>query len=108
MLQIDYIKMSGAGNSFTIVDARDEKYEFSKKQIKDISQEEQTKCDQFIIIRSSFKANCAIEIFNNDGSRVLACGNAVRCGAYVILFVDRVRCVYRTVDRWVGRCVSRW
>ncbi|MFT5795661.1 MAG: diaminopimelate epimerase [Ulvibacter sp.] len=85
MLQIDYIKMSGAGNSFTIVDARDEKYEFSRKQIREISQEEKTKCDQFIVIRSSFKANCAIEIFNNDGSRVGACGNASRCIAYLMI-----------------------
>jgi diaminopimelate epimerase len=85
MSEIDYIKMSGAGNLFTIVDDRDNKYQFSKKQIQNISSRIETKCDQFIVIKQSVKAYCAIEIFNNDGSRVGACGNASRCIAFLMM-----------------------
>jgi len=85
MLKIDYIRMSGAGNIFTIVDYRKNKDEFSKKQIKEISNTQKTKCDQFIVIRPSIKADCAIDIFNKDGSRVGACGNASRCVAHLII-----------------------
>ncbi|MDA7705650.1 diaminopimelate epimerase [Rickettsiales bacterium] len=85
MPNIEYIKMSGAGNIFTIIDSRRKKYEFSKKQIKNISSQEQTKCDQFIVLKPSIKADLAIEIFNNDGSRVGACGNASRCVAFLAM-----------------------
>ena len=60
MSQIDYIRMSGAGNIFTIIDVRKEKYEFFKKQIKEIANQDQTKCDQLILIHPSLRADCMI------------------------------------------------
>jgi len=85
MSQIDYIRMSGAGNIFTIIDVRKEKYEFFKKQIKEIANQDQTKCYQLILIHPSLRADCMIEIFNNDASKVGACGNASRCIAYLMM-----------------------
>lgn len=85
MSKIEYIRMSGAGNVFTIIDTRFHNYEFSKKQVHVICNKEETKCDQFIVIDNSQKADIAMTIFNNDGSRVGMCGNASRCVASLIM-----------------------
>ena len=89
MTEIFFRKMSGAGNDFIVIDAREKSKNFdiklSKAQIKHLCDREIVGCDQLIIIRDSKKSDCFMEIFNSDGGVVEACGNATRCVAAIIL-----------------------
>ena len=73
--------MNGAGNDFVIIDCRKENFEFSPSQIAKISDRQNIGCDQFILIKNSSKADCFMDIYNSDGSKSGACGNATRCVA---------------------------
>lgn len=87
----NFLKMHGTGNDFVIFDQRSTKeYNFSPKQIKSIANRRTgIGCDQIIVIRKSSKADCKVLIFNQDGSRSGACGNASRCIAKII---NKPRC----------------
>lgn len=76
--------MSGAGNDFTIFDARKTAILLTSEQIKKISDRKNIGCDQLIIIKNSHKADCLMEVYNSDGSMSGACGNATRCVASLI------------------------
>jgi diaminopimelate epimerase len=77
--KISLIKMSGAGNSFAIFDAREAAISLTLAQIQKISQE--FFCDQIILLHQSTDCDVEMEIFNRDGSVSGACGNATRCVA---------------------------
>ncbi len=83
-LNLDFIKMNGAGNDFVIFDARKKEIALTSNQIKIISNRKNIGCDQLIIIKSSTKADCLMEIYNSDGSLSGACGNATRCVAAIL------------------------
>lgn len=75
--------MQSLGNDFIIIDSRDLAEPI---QIEDIIPQLCDRnlgigCDQLIIIRLSDRADCRMEIFNADGSKSNACGNATRCVA---------------------------
>lgn len=80
--------MSGAGNDFIIIDAMSGSKNFNVKikphQIRKLCDRKVVGCDQFIVIRDSDEADCHMEIFNADGSKSDACGNATRCIAAII------------------------
>lgn len=91
---LNFFKMSALGNDFVIFDFRKSDFNFTTKQIKKISDRKNIGCDQLIIIRSpknpiffnpktqeNHKINLEMEIYNCDGSRTPACGNATRCVA---------------------------
>lgn len=83
---LQFLKMDGIGNDFVIFDFRNNNCQrLSSVQIKKICDRRNIGCDQLVIIKNSDIANCAIDIYNADGSKVLACGNATRCVAYLIL-----------------------
>ncbi len=46
-------------------------------------------CDQIIILSSSDTADVYMNIFNSDGSRAGACGNATRCVGKLILMANK-------------------
>lgn len=85
LTKINFIKMSGAGNDFVIIDARKENYQFNPQQIAKLSQRNNIGCDQFIVMRNSKNADIFMDIFNSDGSSSGACGNATRCVALLIM-----------------------
>lgn len=85
MTNIKFTKMSGAGNDFVIVDSRTSNYQFSKQKISKISNRDNIGCDQFILIKNSTQADVFMEIYNLDGSKSGACGNATRCVADIIM-----------------------
>lgn len=81
-MNLDFIKMNGAGNDFIIFDARKQAVNLSEPQIRELSARSNpiTKgCDQLLILRKSGKADVFMQIYNADGSEVDACGNATRC-----------------------------
>ncbi|MDX2082414.1 MAG: diaminopimelate epimerase [Rickettsiales bacterium] len=84
-MKIPYLKMSGAGNDFVIFDARKKPIILTNEQIKKICDRKIIGCDQLIILKSSTAANCLMEIFNSDGSKASACGNATRCVASILM-----------------------
>ncbi len=85
--------MSGAGNDFVIIDSRVNNYQFTPKQIAIISNRNNIGCDQFIVLKNSSTADLLMEIYNSDGSKSGACGNATRCVAAILMqekLVDKV------------------
>ncbi len=85
--------MSGAGNDFVIIDARTDPYQLTAQQIAKISNRKNIGCDQLIVLRNSPSADLLMEIYNSDGSKSGACGNATRCVAAILLqekLVDKV------------------
>ena len=68
--------MSGAGNDFMVVDARDKEYDFEKMAIELCKI---TKADGFMAVDYSDKADFRLHFYNSDGTRGEMCGNGARC-----------------------------
>lgn len=85
--QVQFLKMNGAGNDFIIIDARKNENELNLScvEIAKMSDRKNIGCDQFIIIKNSNEADCFMEIYNSDGSKSKACGNATRCVASILI-----------------------
>ena len=81
-MQINFIKMNGAGNDFVVIDARKNDISLSAEQVRALSARDNvaTKgCDQLLVLEPSTKADVFMRIYNADGGQVDACGNATRC-----------------------------
>lgn len=73
-------KMHGLGNDFIIVDERTLDKPLNRDRISAMSNRYTgIGCDQFIILNDSSIADIQMQIYNNDGSKAAACGNASRC-----------------------------
>lgn len=92
---LSFYKMSALGNDFVIFDFRKDYYKIPPRQIQVIADRKNIGCDQLIVIKSLDSSHSndlplfhldseliyEIEIYNRDGSRSGACGNATRCVA---------------------------
>ena len=79
------VKMNGLGNDFLIV--LDEAGTFSPTSdlVRSLAEREGGEgCDQFICLSAAQGADAAMRIWNADGSKALACGNATRCVGWLI------------------------
>lgn len=79
--------MDGLGNDFVIIDTRNVNLRLNANQILRLASRENQitqGCDQVIVLSKSPNADIAMNIYNSDGSRVDACGNASRCVAKII------------------------
>ena len=84
---LPFRKMHGLGNDFVVLDARARPLALSEAQVRRISDRHTgVGCDQFIIIRPAKDpaADAFMEIRNQDGAEVEACGNATRCIAKLL------------------------
>ena len=84
---LPFRKMHGLGNDFVVLDARAHALDLSEAQVRRISDRHTgVGCDQFIIIRPAKnpQADAFMEIRNQDGGEVEACGNATRCIAKLL------------------------
>ena len=73
-------KMHGLGNDFVIIDARDVPFEITPPLAKAIADRRTgIGCDQLIVLEPSERADLRMNIWNQDGGEVEACGNATRC-----------------------------
>lgn len=80
MTQIRFHKMHGLGNDFVIFDARTHDLALTGDQARALADRHRgIGCDQLVVMRPSTNADFAMQIFNQDGSEVSACGNATRC-----------------------------
>jgi diaminopimelate epimerase len=93
--------MNGLGNDFVIFDGRLSGFSPSEKFLRAIGNRKRgIGCDQIIVMRKakSAEADIHMEIFNMDGSRTRACGNATRCIASLMFEeLERKNCVIETV-----------
>ncbi|MDH3988508.1 MAG: diaminopimelate epimerase [Gammaproteobacteria bacterium] len=83
-----FIKMHGLLNHFVIVDARNDAYSPSEKEIVRICDVRTgVGGDQLIVLEPPRKSEAAafMRILNVDGREVEACGNATRCVAWLLL-----------------------
>lgn len=81
-----FLKMHGLGNDFAIFDARESSFEMSEDRARMLANRRRgIGCDQLIILRNSDVCDVFMEIWNADGSRIGACGNATRCVGCLIL-----------------------
>jgi diaminopimelate epimerase len=73
-------KMHGLGNDFVILDGRAEAVAMTAAMARAIADRRTgVGCDQLIVLAPSAVAAVRMEIWNADGSRAEACGNASRC-----------------------------
>ena len=84
MAQINAYRMDGLGNNFIIIDRRFDNFELDKNKITNLSNKKAIPFDQLITIEKNNGKEYPIKIFNSDGIEVSACGNGVRCIAYLI------------------------
>jgi len=83
--EISFVKMNGAGNDFVIIDARKKDIEMSKSDCRNICDRKAgIGCDQLVIIENSNDFDCLMTIYNQDGTKSDACGNATRCVAAIL------------------------
>ena len=68
--------MSGAGNDFMVIDARDGEYDFEKLAVELCKL---TGADGFMAVDNSDVADFRLHFYNSDGSRGEMCGNGARC-----------------------------
>ena len=84
MVKIIFDKMHGCGNDFVIIDQRTSYTNIEPRHIKKLANRRTgIGFDQLILINGSSVADCGIEIYNQDGSLAMACGNATRCVAWL-------------------------
>ena len=84
MAIINAYRMDGLGNNFLIVDQRKDSLEINKDKIVNLANKKVVPFDQLITLEKEEKETYPIRIFNPDGIEVSACGNGVRCIAYLI------------------------
>ena len=82
-----YTKMNGCKNTFVIFDGRTTPLHLTPQTIQQIAKDPQVQgVDQVIVIGPSEESfvDAQIIIYNADGSRAEACGNATRCVAHLL------------------------
>src|SRR3972149_12304671 len=82
---IKFVKMSGAGNDFVIIDNR--RQCVPEKRLKDFAQmvcerKRGIGADGLLLLENSREADFKMRIFNPDGSEPDMCGNGARCIAF--------------------------
>lgn len=78
--------MHGLGNDFVVMDGRRTPVTFDEATAAAVADRKRgIGCDQFIGLSASSTADVQMHIYNADGGRVAACGNATRCIGQVLL-----------------------
>jgi diaminopimelate epimerase len=87
-MPLPFVKMHGLGNDFVIVDGREKPVHLKPEIIRRLADRHLgIGCDQLIVLEPPRNAAATLfmAIYNNDGSRAGACGNAMRCVAHMVL-----------------------
>jgi diaminopimelate epimerase len=80
-----FVKMQGLGNDFVIFKMDDLQGDLNPTQIRHLCDRHLgIGCDQLIVLEPCEKADIFMHIYNPDGSRAGACGNATRCVAELV------------------------
>ena len=81
MLKIPFMKLSGAGNDFVIIDNREGvvPYENTDFVTKVCQRRMSVGADGILLVENTAKADFRMRYFNADGGEVETCGNGARC-----------------------------
>ena len=103
MARINAYRMDGLGNNFVIIDRRKDLLEINKDKIIDLANKKSLPFDQLITLEKKEENAYPIKIFNPDGIEVAACGNGVRCVAYLIFQENKQkRILIKTKERFLN------
>lgn len=101
-MDIPFMKMQGLGNDFIFLDQRSSTFDLSEDHIRRLcNRRVGIGCDQLIILQSpkSPTADVYMSIYNTDGSKAGACGNATRClGFFLCHELSKNKCTIETVS----------
>ena len=89
-MKLKFTKMHGAGNDFVVIDAINQKIEFTPAQWKQLGDRRfGVGADQMLVVEKSTRPDCDFRyrIFNSDGGEVEQCGNGSR--AFVKFVVEK-------------------
>ena len=100
-----FVKMNGAGNDFVVVNALERPFAPTVEQVRALGDRQSGEgFDQLISIEPSKTGDAFMRVWNNDGSVVETCGNALRCVGWMLMQAsgaDRV-----TIDTAGGPAVA--
>jgi len=84
---ISFIKMTGAGNDFILIDNRSKKHTISWSTFAPIicNRRYGVGADGLLILENSKRADFALNYYNADGSYGGMCGNGGRCAAHFVM-----------------------
>ncbi len=101
--KIAFVKMHGLGNDFVIIEenALPSLINYNEFAVKISNRKIGIGCDQFIIYQNEGDS-IKMSIYNHDGSKAKACGNASRCIAKLIYDLTGIKNITLNVD---GRLV---
>ncbi len=84
-MQINFTKMSGAGNDFVVIDNRFGQVSLTNDRIREIcTRRTGVGADGLILIEASQTADFRMNYHNSDGFQGSMCGNGGRCAAYFV------------------------
>ncbi len=89
-MKLKFTKMHGAGNDFVVIDAINQKIDFTPEQWKALADRRfGVGADQMLVVEKSTVPGCDFRyrIYNNDGGEVEQCGNGSR--AFVKFVVEK-------------------
>lgn len=106
-----FTKMHGLGNDFVILDAREQNLHLSPRLIQRISDRRRgVGCDQVLVLKDGVQglSDVTMEIYNADGTPAGACGNGVRCVAWLqSLALKKNELNISTADRVVNAQIRK-
>jgi diaminopimelate epimerase len=118
---MEFTKMQGAANDFVLVDARNQKRDWSGLAIAICDRHLGVGADSLLLLMNSERADFCMRTFDADGSEAETCGNGIRCLArYVLhnriiepsrnsLTIETPACIsHITFEEENGRAVKFW
>ena len=91
MVSIPFVKYSGCGNDFVVIDNRDLELETLDTLIPRLCDRNRgVGADGVLLLETSLVAQFRMRIFNADGSEAEMCGNGVRCLAHFIHQIENI------------------
>jgi len=81
-----YVKMNGLGNEIVVVDLRASDKVFTAAEVRRIAADPRTHFDQLMALHRprTPDSEAYVRIYNADGSEAEACGNGMRCVAWLV------------------------
>ena len=82
-----FAKMNGLGNEILVIDRRDATGAIGADDVRAIAATPGLKFDQLMVLEEPRlpETQAFVRIYNNDGSQAGACGNGMRCVAYMLM-----------------------
>lgn len=106
MQKIPFVKMHGLGNDFVIIAKNDlpANIDIANFAMMISNRRKAIGCDQFIIYNYNSAKNVQMEIYNQDGTMALACGNASRCLSRLIFDLTAEKNITLGVNGRLVKC----